>query len=321
MERILVRVAKYCGCLGVIVLSGCTTVNPFKTKEVGPRPEDTKIQVDKPVYIAQERVLMPPRRPQVQPTEVVIIESEEVEEVPSRIGTEYSVQKGDCLSLIARRYGIKLKDLLEANSFSPNEKINVGQKIFLPDVSEEQVKRLSTTQKYKVQKGDCLSTIAQKFGVSAKAIRAANGLKNDRIIAGKMITIPAQGSIIAESSNGVGVAKVAQKSFEVDKDGYYIVQKGDALSVIANKAQVSVADLQDWNDIDDPKKIQVGQKLLVKNNKNSIRAAKDEISPRKKEIAEKPKFKTSSIEQKYDFLDDADFFDSVDDIPVVQVQD
>ncbi|MCG8395594.1 N-acetylmuramoyl-L-alanine amidase [Bacillus atrophaeus] len=43
----------------------------------------------------------------------------------------------------------------------------------------------------------------------------------------------------------------------------YTVQKGDTLSAIARKFGVSVADLQKWNNIQDPNLIRVGQVLIV----------------------------------------------------------
>ncbi len=43
---------------------------------------------------------------------------------------------------------------------------------------------------YRIQKGDTLSELAEKHGTTASAIRKANGLKNDRIIAGQRLLIP-----------------------------------------------------------------------------------------------------------------------------------
>lgn len=43
---------------------------------------------------------------------------------------------------------------------------------------------------YKVQPGDSLGKIAVKFGVSLKALREANNLSSDKIIAGQSLAIP-----------------------------------------------------------------------------------------------------------------------------------
>ncbi len=47
-----------------------------------------------------------------------------------------------------------------------------------------------TLVQYRVQVGDTLSGIAQRYGVSVDAIMRANGLKNETIYAGQLLTIP-----------------------------------------------------------------------------------------------------------------------------------
>ncbi|WEY81112.1 N-acetylmuramoyl-L-alanine amidase [Bacillus velezensis] len=49
----------------------------------------------------------------------------------------------------------------------------------------------------------------------------------------------------------------------------YIVKKGDALSVIAQKTGISMANLQKWNNIKDPNKITVGQVLKLTGSSGS----------------------------------------------------
>jgi N-acetylmuramoyl-L-alanine amidase len=47
------------------------------------------------------------------------------------------------------------------------------------------------TQRYTIARGDTLSGIAVRYGISARRIKEANGLSNDRIRVGQVITIPA----------------------------------------------------------------------------------------------------------------------------------
>ena len=54
---------------------------------------------------------------------------------------------------------------------------------------------VQSPQSYRIQRGDTLSTIARKFGVSVEDLRLWNGMDSDRIHAGQSITIhPAGGS-------------------------------------------------------------------------------------------------------------------------------
>ena len=47
-----------------------------------------------------------------------------------------------------------------------------------------------TPTSYVVQQGDTLSLIADRFGTTVDAIRAANGLNGDVINVGQVLTIP-----------------------------------------------------------------------------------------------------------------------------------
>ena len=46
-------------------------------------------------------------------------------------------------------------------------------------------------QRYTIARGDTLSGIAVRYGTSTRRIKEANGLSNDRIKVGQVITIPA----------------------------------------------------------------------------------------------------------------------------------
>jgi len=52
----------------------------------------------------------------------------------------------------------------------------------------------NTAREYVVKRGDTLSALAQRYGVSMKAIRTANGLDDDQLLIGKTLTIPSDES-------------------------------------------------------------------------------------------------------------------------------
>ena len=47
-------------------------------------------------------------------------------------GTSYTVQKGDTLSIISRKTGGKLSDIINANKITDPAKVRVGDKLFIP---------------------------------------------------------------------------------------------------------------------------------------------------------------------------------------------
>ena len=80
-------------------------------------------------------------------------------------GRTYSVQRGDTLSKIARRFGVSYSDLLAANPqiWDPN-RIYAGQVIYLP----------ATPAYHTVKSGDTLRKIAGYYGTSVSSLIALN---------------------------------------------------------------------------------------------------------------------------------------------------
>jgi LysM repeat protein len=321
MKRILVSLVK--GILGVVVvaLSGCTTPSFFRDAPKGPSPEDTIIrrESDAGREVKRERPIAAPLRPEPEPEEIVVVEPEKEPAKMESTGAMYTVQKGDCLSWLAKKYGVRFWDLLEANSLDKNAKLFVGQKLILPGVTEEQLAQAAAPVEYVVQKGDCLSKIAQKYGVGVSEIKVANGMKNDRIVAGKKIIIPERGRYAYRGGKkGKKLPPKADETFAVDADGYYIVKKGDVLSKIAARAKVNVSDLQRWNGLSDPAKIRVGQKIIVKQKIPAPvnAAAKPPVTP----VFSEPNPVAGSLSSVgRDAMDEVDFFGKIDEIPIVQV--
>jgi LysM repeat protein len=130
------------------------------------------------------------------------------------VPSTYTVQKGDTLSSIASEHGTTWKKLADCNALSNPNQLKVGQKINIPDslgasapaapvkrsapVSSRPVARsIKQGSTYTIQKGDYLSGIAKRSGLTVNEIKLANGLKSDSIVAGKKLTIPKKGEVKA----------------------------------------------------------------------------------------------------------------------------
>lgn len=137
--------------------------------------------------------------------------------------TTYKVVRGDTLSQIAARYKLSVSEILVLNNLASANKIYVGQKLLLPgkiDISQpvKPTTRRSTSNDkpippgssvYVVKKGDCLSKIAARAGVTTKSLREANSLKSDVIFVGKKLVIPKGGKI--ESGSQTPVTRVSER--------------------------------------------------------------------------------------------------------------
>lgn len=97
--------------------------------------------------------------------------------------TSYTVKRGDSLSEIAERFGMTLAELKSRNKLTSNT-IQVGKVLALSGSGAAAV------AEHKIQRGETLSEIAQRYQVSLSMLRAANKLSGDRIMVGQVLQIP-----------------------------------------------------------------------------------------------------------------------------------
>ena len=110
---------------------------------------------------------------------------------------EHTVKRGENLSLISKRYKVKIQDITSMNKISAKKYLQPGQKLQIPTQGyDEYVKSLinssNTTKIYHtVKSGDTLSEIASKYRTSIKKIKKWNGIReNDNVIyVGKKLII------------------------------------------------------------------------------------------------------------------------------------
>lgn len=98
-------------------------------------------------------------------------------------GGLYTVQAGDTLSAIALRHGVTSWALVRANNLASANLIYVGQQLIIPGSGAPGT---STPQPvagtYVVRPGDTLGGIAARFGATAVALAAQNGIANPALI-------------------------------------------------------------------------------------------------------------------------------------------
>lgn len=192
-----VIVALHLSVIGAFVfIQGCGTTRPHQPAKVSqPAP---------PVLPPRAATTVPAApRPQFRPP--VVSTPEPIHFDPSQVGS-YVVQKGDSLSKIAKRHGLRSRDLAEINQISDPNKIRIGQKLILPpnasavpeapsapavSAPEPSSSAIVVGGTYTIQKGDSLSRIAKRYGVTAKDLAAANGIANpNKIRIGQKIKVP-----------------------------------------------------------------------------------------------------------------------------------
>ena len=106
----------------------------------------------------------------------------------------YVVRRGDTLSGISIRTGVRVAQLRAVNGLSSNL-IKIGQKLQLPDTNSvaSDVGRpdslASNEMTYRVNRGDTLWDIAIRYGTSVQHLRRTNGRINDFLKIGQVLKI------------------------------------------------------------------------------------------------------------------------------------
>jgi membrane-bound lytic murein transglycosylase D len=151
------------------------------------------------------------------------------------------------------------------------------KEVFAQRYSELPTKTLYTM--HKVRKGETVSGIAKKYGVSPFNIIQANSLSRKyRIYPGQILKIPGYGesnlSQKTSANKGYPEADDNPDKISASKNGYstYKVKPGDTLEEIAKNFKTTSSDLEQINDINNQDLIKAGEKLKVpagNNNKKS----------------------------------------------------
>ncbi|OHX66099.1 muramidase family protein [Flammeovirga pacifica] len=122
-------------------------------------------------------------------------------------GKTHTVNRGESLYAISRKYDLSPAEILSANGLSIGATIYVGQVLKIPSQKINiKPKVTSTTSKneirvYTVKPGDYLSKIAQQFDVTPQALVAANRIPKGRIYVGQQLFIPTKKTTTSTNSN------------------------------------------------------------------------------------------------------------------------
>ena len=146
------------------------------------------------------------------------------------VGYYYTVQKGDTLWSIARKFNLTVDKLKEINNLDSNI-ISIGQKLIVSNSLP------INNNYYIVKKGDTLYSIAKKFNLSVGELKNINNLTSDILSIGQSLLIS-------------------------DNKKEYVVKRGDTLYSIARMFNTTVSDIADLNNLSSPI-LSVGQKIII----------------------------------------------------------
>ncbi|MDR0997092.1 MAG: LysM peptidoglycan-binding domain-containing protein [Zoogloeaceae bacterium] len=213
-------------------------------------PEFTALNpaYQRPVISPNSRLLIPADR--VHAFEAAMRETD----APLSRWQSYSVQKGEKLEDLAPRFGIALADLKRANGLHGSIEVPAGQAILVPGQDGETLDEADfaalaagiAVQRdlprwHRVQRGETLSGIARRYGVSVAYLKNANRLRSNAVRHGQRLKISDD-----DGSEGLTPPPRARRA-TAQTPTRHIVRAGDTLSSIARRYGIPVANLRRWN--------------------------------------------------------------------------
>ena len=190
----------------------------------------------------------------------------------------HTVRRGDVLGDIAEKYDVSIAEIKRWNKMKGNN-VQLGKRLKIVSnvdsslaenakskktqiVKEDKVIAQNDkvaksepnniaedkAEEHVVKQGETLTTIAKMYRLYVADLKKWNNLKDSNIKLGEKLKLKASEEVAAT---------------ETEKESnFYIVKKGDNLSVIANANNVSVEDLKEWNNLTSAN-VKVGDKLKI----------------------------------------------------------
>lgn len=177
--------------------------------------------------------------------------------------------------------------------------------------------KVSRVKYHKVRKGDSLSEISDRYGVTMAQLKKWNHLRNNKAPLGRNLKIYTKESIATEESQAIAVKEIKQTKQGVDTTStksqqtiatvdrnektykeekvisykdvtkFYKVKRGDNLSEVADKNGVTVAEIKKWNKIKG-NNINAGANLKIIKNERIVTTVRKEIKQNKPVIEKQP---------------------------------
>lgn len=120
-----------------------------------------------------------------------------------------------------------------------------------------------TWQRYKIARGDTLSTIARRYETTVAAIRQTNKLRGNTIRAGQTLLIPSASGPANQYAYALDQRVKRSQSSGSGSKTSYTVRPGDTLWNIARSLNVSVRQLARWNSMAPGDTLRPGRNLVA----------------------------------------------------------
>ena len=154
---------------------------------------------------------------------------------------KYTVKKGDTLSKLAAKFNTTSREIMRLNGLRNSNYIKKGQTLQIVAGGESEPAGL--LKDHIVKRGETLSGLSAKYGVSITSIMTANNLTSANVLrVGQHLLIPASSDITLQS---------------------YTVKEGDTLTELAQRFQTNPTEIKKTNALVNSDYLRTGQKLSI----------------------------------------------------------
>lgn len=191
--------------------------------------------------------------------------------------TVHVVQRGENLSDIALKYNLSAAQIIEANGITDTSGIAVGQRLLIPLQIQTTAQRQRLT--HTVVAGETLSSIAQVYDKTLEELSALNNLANSHqiFVGQELLIIPGEaGGLSASDRNDAEPTAAADvnspppqatptdaRDDEPPAAFFHTVTAGETLFEIGLRYNLTVTTMAQANNLPDPTRIYVGQRLMI----------------------------------------------------------
>ena len=217
------------------------------------------------------RSVTPPRTASVVrlPTGTMVKVNEAYAALPvsSRVAfREHVVTKGQTTSGIAKRYGVTVASLREANPEIKAKAPRPGQRLVIPAGAAVRWSESDAgsapagSRVHTVRKGETLGGIASRYRVSVSKLKSWNNLSSNNIRAGQKLKVG--GRVEGSRSGSKSGAKSVASASSSARPSAHTVRSGETLTSIAKRYGVSIQAIKTANDMSSSR-LRAGQKIRI----------------------------------------------------------
>ncbi|NOY06771.1 MAG: LysM peptidoglycan-binding domain-containing protein [Chlorobi bacterium] len=218
--------------------------------------------------------------------------SKQLKRTRGRTQLVHAVKRGETLGRIARKYHVRISDLMAWNAMESGDIIRTGDELVVwirkkaeqnPGAvssseiatAQETTQLVPTRRYHRIRAGETLSAIAGRYNVSVDELKEWNDLKGTSIKAGKLLQV---GVLKGNKGGAEGTpSRRVQETAAVPPRGSadavtHVVRKGESLGDIAGRYSVSTSQLRTWNSLSGDL-IKAGQSLVIRTSPERDAAA------------------------------------------------